>query len=115
MNSVIFHCNSPYQSTTTPYYPPLQPSLRRKVEVVQPATCAEYLEAMAAVRRACDEEGTVPLYHYTMLAVAPIILAGGFPMSTHGQGGERQTRCGHFVHFCCRSCAQTMEAIAQSP
>jgi hypothetical protein len=60
----------------------------RKVQVVQPATCAEYLEAMAAVRRACEEEGTVPLYHYTMLAVAPFILGGGFRMSTQGQGGR---------------------------
>ena len=60
---------------------------RRKVEVVQPATCAEYLTAMAAVRRACEEEGTVPLYHYATLAAAPFILAGGFHMVTHGQGG----------------------------
>ena len=62
---------------------------RRTVHVVQPATCAEYLTAMAAVRRACEEEGTVPLYHYTILAVAPFILGGGFRMSTqgHGDGG----------------------------
>ena len=56
------------------------------VRVVQPATCAEYLTAMQAVRRACEQEGTVPLYHYTMLSVAPFILGGGFRMSTQGQG-----------------------------
>ena len=67
--------------------PPDLPSLpKRKVEVVQPATCAEYLSAMQAVRQACAEEGTVPLYHYTMLSVAPLILRGGFRMSTQGQG-----------------------------
>jgi len=66
-----------------PALPTLPP---RKVGIVQPATCEEYLSAMAAVRQACAEEGTVPLYHYTMLAAAPFILGGGFRMSAQGQG-----------------------------
>ena len=41
---------------------------------------------MALVREACRREGTVPLYHYTMHAIAPFIQRGGFRMSTQGQG-----------------------------
>ena len=41
---------------------------------------------MAKVRAECSMEGTVPLYHYTMPAIAPMIISGGFRMSTQGQG-----------------------------
>ena len=55
-------------------------------EVWQPATCAEYLAAMAAVRQVCDEEGAVPLYHYTSPESARFIVSSGLRMSTQGQG-----------------------------
>ena len=41
---------------------------------------------MEKIRSKCDEMGWVPLYHYTVPAVAPFILSGGFRMSTQGQG-----------------------------
>ena len=55
-------------------------------EVWQPATCAEYVAAMAAVRQVCDEEGAVPLYHYTSPESARFIVSSGLRMSTQGQG-----------------------------
>jgi hypothetical protein len=59
---------------------------RPPIEVVQPKECSEYLAIMEDVRRECAKEGTVPLYHYTLLPIAPMIIKGGFRMSTQGQG-----------------------------
>ena len=41
---------------------------------------------MKEIRSKCEKMGWVPLYHYTMPAVARFILKGGFRMSTQGQG-----------------------------
>jgi len=57
-----------------------------RVEVNTVSSCATYLNAMAKIRQDCEEAGTVPLYHYTSLANADIIAAGGLRMSTQGQG-----------------------------
>jgi hypothetical protein len=54
--------------------------------VYQPKTCREYTDIMECVRQECESEGTVPLYHYTIMAVADLIMHGGFRMSTQGQG-----------------------------
>jgi hypothetical protein len=54
--------------------------------VYQPKTCIEYINLMSEIRTKCDADGLVPLYHYTMPAIAPMILKGGFRMSTQGQG-----------------------------
>ena len=51
-----------------------------------PHSVRDFLGAMEKIRSKCDEMGWVPLYHYTMPAVAPFILEGGFRMSTQGQG-----------------------------
>jgi hypothetical protein len=45
-----------------------------------------YLNAMDNFRDYCKENNLVPLYHYTMPAIAPLIQDGGFRMSTQGQG-----------------------------
>jgi len=68
--TVIFSCPLPYLLRTGNATP------RR----------SRYVARMAAVREACRREGTVPLYHYTMKAIAPFIQRGGFRMSTQGQG-----------------------------
>ena len=52
----------------------------------QPKTCLEYTEMLAAKRRECSKEGTVPLYHYTSPSIAHLVLSGGLRMSTQGQG-----------------------------
>ena len=54
-------------------------------EVWQPATCKEYISAMADVRQQCEDEGSVPMYHYTDPRFAKSILSGGLRMSTQGQ------------------------------
>jgi len=54
--------------------------------VTTPRSVGDFLGAMEKIRSKCDEMGWVPLYHYTMPAVAPFILGGGFRMSTQGQG-----------------------------
>jgi hypothetical protein len=38
------------------------------------------------IRFNAEEEGLIPLYHYTSPSVAPLILKGGLRMSTQGQG-----------------------------
>jgi hypothetical protein len=55
-------------------------------EVTTPRIVRDFLGAMEKIRSKCDEMGWVPLYHYTVPAVAPFILEGGFRMSTQGQG-----------------------------
>ena len=55
-------------------------------EVTCPLSCDAYLDAMDVIRRKCERKGWVPMYHYTVPAVAPFILEGGFRMSTQGQG-----------------------------
>jgi hypothetical protein len=41
---------------------------------------------MLKVRMVADDLKLVPLYHYTSLSVAPLIMKGGLRMSTQGQG-----------------------------
>mmetsp|Transcript_69014 Transcript_69014/g.138791 ORF Transcript_69014/g.138791 Transcript_69014/m.138791 type:complete len:817 (+) Transcript_69014:1754-4204(+) len=41
---------------------------------------------MADIRQECKLQGLVPLYHYTVPFIGPMILEGGFRMSTQGQG-----------------------------
>ena len=60
--------------------------LQRGAEVVQALDCQEYLATMGAARAACEEHGLAPVFHYTHPALAPLILSGGFRMSTQGQG-----------------------------
>ena len=60
--------------------------LQRLQEVATPHSIRDFLGAMEKIRSKCDEMGWVPLYHYTVPAVAPFILEGGFRMSTQGQG-----------------------------
>jgi hypothetical protein len=55
-------------------------------EVSTPRSVDEFLGSMAKIRSKCEEMGWFPLYHYTVPAVAPFILKGGFRMSTQGQG-----------------------------
>ena len=55
-------------------------------EVTTPRSVDDFLTAMEKIRSKCEALGWVPLYHYTVPAVAPFILEGGFRMSTYGQG-----------------------------
>ena len=59
-------------------------------EIWQPHTCLEYTAAMNEIRELCEEEGTVPLYHYTDPRFAKSILSGGLRMSTQGQVRDDQ-------------------------
>ena len=54
--------------------------------VITPRSVHDFRGAMEMIRSKCDEMGWVPLYHYTVPAVVPFILEGGFRMSTQGQG-----------------------------
>jgi hypothetical protein len=56
------------------------------VEFNTPKTLIEYTEVMSQIRSICENEGTVPVYHYTNAAAAPFIFERGFRMSTQGQG-----------------------------
>ena len=55
-------------------------------KVTTPRSVRDFLGAMEKIRSKCEAMGWVPLYHYTVPAVAPFILEGGFRMSTQGQG-----------------------------
>ena len=54
--------------------------------VTTPRSVRDFVGAMEKIRTKCETMGWVPLYHYTVPAVAPFILQGGFRMSTQGQG-----------------------------
>ena len=54
-------------------------------DIWQPRTCSEYVAAMNDVRARCEDEGMVPMYHYTDPKFAKSILLGGLRMSTQGQ------------------------------
>jgi hypothetical protein len=41
---------------------------------------------MKSIRRRCTSAGKVPLYHYTQVSVASLILKSGLRMSSQGQG-----------------------------
>jgi hypothetical protein len=51
-----------------------------------PKTCSAWLAKMTEARTVCKVNKWVPLYHYTMPAVAPSMLKGGLRMSTQVQG-----------------------------
>jgi hypothetical protein len=67
------------------FYHPITPNYQPS-GVLQPITCSEYTNIMSKIRYECECEQTVPLYHYTTMSVADLILEGGFRMSTQGQG-----------------------------
>jgi len=54
--------------------------------MMEPKTCLDYTIAMNKIRKQCNEERLVPLYHYTSQAVSKLIFDYGFRMSTQGQG-----------------------------
>jgi hypothetical protein len=59
------------------------------VRVTPLDSCAEYADTMASLRAQCETKKAnshVLMYHYTNILVADLILAGGFRMSTQGQG-----------------------------
>jgi len=58
----------------------------RPFEVETLEDCDEYVEKLGEIRRECQRRGLVPLYHYTAPFVGPLVLEGGFRMSTQGQG-----------------------------
>jgi len=67
------------------FYRPVNPDFN-VFHVVHIKTCLEYTSVMEEARDECNREGTVPLYHYTTLDVAELIIEKGFRMSTQGQG-----------------------------
>jgi hypothetical protein len=77
-------CHGSYISPAD-FYRPLLPEYTPPV-LVQPRTCLEYVSIMENLRIECDLEGTIPLYHYTTVEVADLIIQSGFRMSTQGQG-----------------------------
>ena len=54
----------------------------KEVPVTTPTTCQEYVDAMNAIRDTCKLNSWVPLYHYTMEKLGPVIGETGFRMST---------------------------------
>jgi hypothetical protein len=56
------------------------------ISIQIPVTCTEYCLRMTDIRQACQQVGLVPLYHFTMNSIAPLIIKRGFRMSTQGQG-----------------------------
>eukprot|EP00615_Pteridomonas_danica_P010389 CAMPEP_0114337278 /NCGR_PEP_ID=MMETSP0101-20121206/6261_1 /TAXON_ID=38822 ORGANISM="Pteridomonas danica, Strain PT" /NCGR_SAMPLE_ID=MMETSP0101 /ASSEMBLY_ACC=CAM_ASM_000211 /LENGTH=641 /DNA_ID=CAMNT_0001469469 /DNA_START=3319 /DNA_END=5245 /DNA_ORIENTATION=- len=46
----------------------------------------DYLDVMKMIRKRAATRNLVPLYHYTVPGVVPLILKGGMRMSTQGQG-----------------------------
>ena len=64
----------------------IAPAAAAPPNAITVTSSAEFLEAMASIRRKCAKHGFVPLYHYTVPAIRDLILQGGFRMSTQGQG-----------------------------
>mmetsp|Transcript_44214 Transcript_44214/g.56632 ORF Transcript_44214/g.56632 Transcript_44214/m.56632 type:complete len:376 (+) Transcript_44214:2-1129(+) len=62
--------------------------IKRKEEVIEPyePSLKQYLNRMDKIRHYCNHKKLVPLYHYTSLGIAPLILKNGLKMSTQGQG-----------------------------
>jgi hypothetical protein len=56
------------------------------VHMVRALDCHSYLRAINIAREACKEHGLVPVFHYTLPSLGPLILSSGFRMSTQGQG-----------------------------
>ena len=54
--------------------------------VIPVTSIVEYIKSMKQIRQKAFKQKLVPLYHYTSLNVAPLILKSGFRMSTQGQG-----------------------------
>ena len=65
--------------------PPTAP-VRRLVEVEAPESVLALCARLARARDECAALGFVAVFHYTNLAVAPLIAKGGLRMSTQGQG-----------------------------
>eukprot|EP00615_Pteridomonas_danica_P006003 CAMPEP_0114330758 /NCGR_PEP_ID=MMETSP0101-20121206/1966_1 /TAXON_ID=38822 ORGANISM="Pteridomonas danica, Strain PT" /NCGR_SAMPLE_ID=MMETSP0101 /ASSEMBLY_ACC=CAM_ASM_000211 /LENGTH=748 /DNA_ID=CAMNT_0001460879 /DNA_START=458 /DNA_END=2704 /DNA_ORIENTATION=+ len=81
---------------STPFIPP---SIRKKmtlfrqgvvtqknIVVERPELLTDYISRMRTIRRRCAASDKVPLYHYTQLSVAQLILKTGLRMSRQGQG-----------------------------
>jgi hypothetical protein len=51
-----------------------------------PSSADMYVGEMNTIRRVCDANGWLPLYHYTQPSLGKLILKSGFRMSTQGQG-----------------------------
>lgn len=56
------------------------------VHIVPVHEISTYLSRMAEIRLKAKSLSVAPLYHYTSMAVAPMIMKGGLRMSTQGQG-----------------------------
>jgi hypothetical protein len=57
-----------------------------EVHMVRALDCHSYLRAIDIAREACKEHDLVPIFHYTLPSLGPLILSNGFRMSTQGQG-----------------------------
>ena len=57
-----------------------------EVHMVRALDCKSYLSAINVARDACKELDFVPIFHYTQVSLASLILSGGLRMSTQGQG-----------------------------
>lgn len=51
-----------------------------------PSSAQNYVGEMNIIRRVCEANGWVPVYHYTQPSFGDLILKSGFRMSTQGQG-----------------------------
>jgi hypothetical protein len=56
------------------------------LDVVPLRSVDMYTKAMSQIRQKAFKHNVLPLYHYTSLEVAQLIINGGLRMSTQGQG-----------------------------
>eukprot|EP00615_Pteridomonas_danica_P010327 CAMPEP_0114337352 /NCGR_PEP_ID=MMETSP0101-20121206/6308_1 /TAXON_ID=38822 ORGANISM="Pteridomonas danica, Strain PT" /NCGR_SAMPLE_ID=MMETSP0101 /ASSEMBLY_ACC=CAM_ASM_000211 /LENGTH=623 /DNA_ID=CAMNT_0001469563 /DNA_START=199 /DNA_END=2070 /DNA_ORIENTATION=+ len=54
--------------------------------ILKPETIEQYVNAMKRIRKICEDNKWVILYHYTQSAFGSMIAKTGFRMSTQGQG-----------------------------
>jgi hypothetical protein len=57
-----------------------------RLSLVSVDSAATYIKAMGGIRQIAFQNKLIPLFHYTSLNVASMILQGGLRMSTQGQG-----------------------------
>ena len=56
--------------------------------VLQPTTCLEYTKSMTEIRAECEDNGWVPMFHYTQPLFLELISKTGLRMSTRSEVGS---------------------------
>jgi len=60
-----------------------------KLKFHHPTTFQDYFDLMKDARARADERSLAPVFHYTSVASASLILRTGLRMSTQGQGSSK--------------------------